>query len=205
MFIFTTKLNRKKLILIVLAVALILCAIILMSPTRLLSTGGQSDKAMAEQAMSKKAGSDEDRVAFLKSFGWKLEEEPIEMCEVAIPKEFDEVYNAYNKIQKDQGFDLKKFKGKTAMMYTYRILNHPSAEEEVRANVLVYKEKVIGGDVCSLNIDGFMHGFEMPPSESASVSDTAQIETEEDASTAPEETQPEQGKEEIPDGIFIEE
>ena len=174
MFIFTTKLDRKKMILIFLAVALLISAVILMSPTRLLSTGGQSDQAMAEQA-GKKAGSDAERVAFLKSFGWKIEEKPVEMCEVQIPKVFDEVYKTYNEIQKAQGYDLLKYKGKTATMYTYKVLNYPTGEKEARANLLVYKDKVIGGDICSLNLDGFMHGFAMPKAQSASTSKTEAV------------------------------
>lgn len=180
MFIFTTKLNRRKIILTILVLALIISAIILLSPTRVLVTGGESDLAMAEQAMKKKAGSDEERAEFLRGFGWEIEEKPLEICEVVIPKEFDEVYSAYNEIQKDQGYNLLKYKGKTATMYTYKVLNHPSGETETRANVLVYKEKVIGGDVCSLNLDGFMHGFGVPEtSEKASLEEESTDLTEE--------------------------
>ena len=32
----------------------------------------------------------------------------------------------------------------------------------IRANLLVYDGVVIGGDVCSVALDGFMHGFERP-------------------------------------------
>ncbi len=208
MFIFTTKLNRKRLVLIILALALLLCAVILMSPTRLLKTGGQSDLAM-EQAMSKKVASEEERVAFLKDFGWELEEEPVEISEVEIPKEFDEVYNAYNSIQKEQGYDLLKYRGKTAMLYTYKILNYPSEEKEVRANVLVYDDKVIGGDVCSLNLDGFMHGFEMPEDKSTETPEAVQLEEQQDtAAEVQNQTQGEepavQGNKPV-DGLFGEE
>ena len=201
MFIFTTKLNKKKLILIILAVALLISAVILVCPTRLLSDEGKSDKAMAEQAMSKKAASEEERVTFLEKFGWKLEQEPIEMCEVEIPKEFDEVYDTYNEIQKKQGCDLLKFRGKTVMLYTYKVLNHPTGEKEARANLLVYKDKIIGGDICSLSLDGFMHGFEMPKAESASASTEAKVE---EPTAAQAETPAAQGKQTIK-GLFKEE
>ena len=42
---------------------------------------------------------------------------------------------------------------------TDEIENYPGQAEGVRANILVYKNKVIGGDVCSVELDGFMHGF----------------------------------------------
>ena len=48
------------------------------------------------------------------------------------------------------------------MRYAYRIGNHPSGEQDVRANLLVYKNRLVGGDVCSLRLDGFMHGL-LPP------------------------------------------
>ena len=73
--------------------------------------------------------------------------------------------NSYNEVQKSQGLDLSKFKGKTAMRYTYSITNYPDYSGTVYANVIIYKNRVIGGDVCSADVEGFIHGFEMPKSE----------------------------------------
>lgn len=100
------------------------------------------------------------RLTFLKAYGWELNTEPAEVVDVAIPKEFGDVYQNYNEIQKLQGFDLTKFQGKQVKRYTYVVMNYPGESENIRANLLVYKEKVIGGDVCSLEAEGgFMHGF----------------------------------------------
>lgn len=104
----------------------------------------------------------EQRVEFLKSFGWEVEPEETEILEVQIPKEFDDVLENYNAIQKDQGCDLKKYAGKRCKRYTYTVTNYPGQTENIRANILVYKDKVIGGDVCSLELDGFMAGFASP-------------------------------------------
>ena len=60
---------------------------------------------------------------------------------------------------RQQGCDLSKYAGKRCKRYTYVIENYPGQAEGVRANILVYKNKVIGGDVCSVELDGFMHGF----------------------------------------------
>lgn len=49
--------------------------------------------------------------------------------------------------------------GKTVKRYTYIIHNYPDETDQVRANLLVYDGKVIGGDICTLALDGFMHGF----------------------------------------------
>lgn len=103
----------------------------------------------------------EQRVAFLESFGWEVEEQEAEIVGVLIPKEFDGVYLKYNAIQKTQGCDLSRYNGKQCKRYTYVIKNYPGNPENVRANLLVYRDKIIGGDICSLELDGFMQGFAM--------------------------------------------
>jgi len=107
-----------------------------------------------------KIKTNEDRIAFLAQFGWSVEEKPVEEVEVTIPKKFDKVFTGYNEIQKRQGLDLSKYKGKTVMRYTYEITNYEGESGKVYANVIVYRNKVIGGDVCSANVGGFIHGFE---------------------------------------------
>ena len=65
-------------------------------------------------------------------------------------------------IQRQQGFDLERYAGKRAKRYTYEILNYPSGETGVQANLLLYKTTVIGGEVLSPRLDGFLHGLAMP-------------------------------------------
>ena len=101
----------------------------------------------------------EDRIAFLSQFGYTVETEAIEETEVVIPKEFDKVFAAYNELQKAEGLDLGRYKGKKLMRYTYRVTNYPGYDKEVYASLLVYKNKVVGGDVCSLDPSGFAHGL----------------------------------------------
>ena len=104
----------------------------------------------------------EDRVEFLAQFGWEVEKDALESVEVTIPEDFDKVFSAYNEIQKRQGLDLTKFKKKNVMRYTYAVTNYGNgeSEEKVYANILVYRNRVIGGDICSANVSGFIHGFE---------------------------------------------
>ena len=54
----------------------------------------------------------EDRIAFLAQFGWKVNSEPKETVEVTIPAEFDKIFTGYNEIQRRQGLDLSKYKKK---------------------------------------------------------------------------------------------
>ena len=114
--------------------------------------------------MSIKASTHEERMAFISQYGWEVDEEPVEVQEVIIPSEFDDTYTAYNEIQKDQGFDLSVYAGMRAKRWTYIIKNYAGYENKdcIRVNILVYDGLVIGGDVCSIELDGFMHTFQMP-------------------------------------------
>lgn len=107
-----------------------------------------------------KIKSNEDRINFIKQFGWEVDSEALKEQEVLIPKEFDKVFSAYNEIQRRQGLDLSSFKKKSVMRYTYAVTNYPNYDGTVYVNILVYRNTVIGGDVCSADVNGFVHGFE---------------------------------------------
>ena len=107
-----------------------------------------------------KIKSNEDRINFIKQFGWEVDPEALKEQEVLIPKEFDKVFSAYNEIQRRQGLDLSSFKKKSVMRYTYAVTNYPDYDGTVYVNILVYRNTVIGGDVCSADVNGFVHGFE---------------------------------------------
>ena len=104
--------------------------------------------------------SNEERIAFLSQFGWEVKGEPVETEEVTIPSEFDKIFTGYNEIQRRQGLDLSKYKKKKVTRYTYEITNYEGYEGTVYANILVYRNRVIGGDVCSADVEGFIHGFQ---------------------------------------------
>lgn len=107
-----------------------------------------------------KIKTNEDRVNFLSQFGWQVSAEPVETAEIIIPEEFDKIFTGYNEIQKRQGLDLSKYKKKSVMRYTYEVNNYQGEDGKVYANVIVYRNKVIGGDICSADVNGFIHGFE---------------------------------------------
>lgn len=112
-----------------------------------------------------KASTSEERLSFLSQFGWEVEEEPEEVKEVVIPTEFDDVYNQYNVIQKQQGLDLEKYKGARVKCWAYKVKNYPGYEDStavIRANMLVFDGVVIGGDISSTELGGFMHTFDFP-------------------------------------------
>ena len=94
----------------------------------------------------------EERVAFLQSFGWEVEAQAAETREVMIPAEFNDVYTAYNAMQQAQGFDLLPYAGQVCTQYKYRITNYPE-KTEVFATLLVYGRIVIGGDVACAEVN----------------------------------------------------
>ena len=104
----------------------------------------------------------EDRIAYLESYGWQVAQEPSSVEELLIPDTFDENYTQYLELQSSQGFDLTDYCGKRVKRYTYEISNYPTGESGIQAGLLIYKNTVIGGDVLSPQLGGFIHGLAMP-------------------------------------------
>lgn len=156
MMILTAKVDFKKMILILLIIAAALMALILI-------LGGDRETAAQTAAVS----ANDDRVKFLEDFGWDVTPAPKESTQVRIPEEVGEMFRRYNALQKSQGYDLSKYAGKKVMRYVYEINNFPGAQEPVYATVLVYKNKVIGGDVTDTSARGKIRPFQMPPATTA--------------------------------------
>ena len=155
MFIVSFKTSRKKILVCACALlALVTIIVVLCSVIKRPATA-----TMASGSYSLKAGNDEERIAFLKQFGWEVTAKPIEVTEVTIPQTFNSVYENYNKIQKEQGLDLSRYEGKTCKQWVYEIKNYPSQTASVRATLLVLDDQVIGGDICSAALNGFICGF----------------------------------------------
>ena len=95
------------------------------------------------------------QIAYLQSLGWEVEPTPILEQEITMPKDFPDVLKQYNELQRQQGFDLEEYAGKKLTLYTYRITNHPDAEE-ADASLYVYRSELVGGDVHSTSFTGFM-------------------------------------------------
>ena len=153
MFVTTLRANTLKLIGITLLSFMAVAALVIFVPSY--------ESAMASSGVRyDKVYSNSDRVEFISKFGWTVAQTPIEEVLVSIPAEFDTVYIGYNDIQKAQGLNLAKYKGKEVVRYTYEVTNYEDYEGTVYVNLLVYRNKVVGGDVCSADAAGFIHGFE---------------------------------------------
>lgn len=153
MMVMTAKVDIKKLLIILGAVA---AAIVLL--VMLFSGSGSSTPTAAP------ATNNDSRVEYLQQQGWEVSSSPVESGQVRIPTESSEMFERYNALQKSQGFDLSKLGGKTVMRYVYRINNYPNATDPVYATVLVYKNKIIGGDITDTSPTGIMQGIQKPES-----------------------------------------
>ena len=158
MFVVSVSKNKIR------RVALIGAAVVVLSLSLVLILkcfrDSQCLDAATEQNLT--VADESDILSFISSYGWQVDEEPVEVREVIIPEVFDEVYSNYNEIQLKQGFDLEKYSGQRVKKWTYIIRNYPESsqiDDFIRVNVLVCDGAIVGGDVCSVKLDGFMHGF----------------------------------------------
>lgn len=151
MFIKTIKVRKPKALAAVLAVIGLAAAVLLVIAACKFSGGSKVYELNSETK----------RQEFLAQMGWEVSDEYDECKAVTIPEEWNEVYENYNKLQKEQGFDLTGFKGKNVEVYTYKVRNYPGHEDEegIVCNLMVYENQLIGGDVCSTSLDGFMQGL----------------------------------------------
>ena len=151
MLIMTTKVDKRKLLI---AAAAVIAAI-----AALLFLGGGDSRPTANMTTAPAAATNDARVKFLTDLGWDVTASPAEAAEVKIPRDADEVFDRYNELQKSQGYDLSKYAGKKVMRYVYKINNYPDAKEPVYATLLVYKDKIIGGDITDTTPGGRVRGF----------------------------------------------
>lgn len=158
MMVMTAKVDIKKIILALAAVAGVIIALIL-----LLGGGNNSTPTAAPSV----AGN-EGRVQFLQNLGWEVSASPTQSGQVRIPQEQNEVFSRYNELQKSAGYDLSQYAGKTVMRYVYKVNNFPGATEPVYATLLIYKNQVIGGDITNTAANGTMQALtkaKLPPAE----------------------------------------
>lgn len=97
------------------------------------------------------------RLAYLEELGWQVENERYDS--VVLPECFDSSYSSYLAIQKECGFDLLPYAGQTVTRYSYDILNYPTGEAGVQLDLLTFDGRIIGGDVRTSQLNGFMHSL----------------------------------------------
>ena len=100
-------------------------------------------------------GTNEQRLAYIRSLGWEAGTETQEEKEVLLPGEFPEVLENYNRLQQEAGFDLKPYAGKRLGMYVYRLEDPPGGAEAL-CTLYVCRGRIVGGDIHSTAFRGWM-------------------------------------------------
>ncbi len=158
MFIYSVRASTLKFFGAVILSVAALITLICFIPT--VDAEGAETFSQGEKINYANIKSNDDRLKFLSQFGWEADPAPTKEETVTIPDEFDRVYTGYNDIQKQAGLDLSKYRNKEVLRYCYKITNYPDYDGEVNATLLIYRNKVIGGDISSADVNGFTHGFE---------------------------------------------
>ncbi len=154
MFVYTMKASGLKFFAVVAVSVIVLASAIGILP----SISASADVANVSTDY-KNISTEEDMIDFLSKVGYEVEPTPVNVLEIQIPNNFNSVYEKYNEIQRAQGLNLKRYAGKDATVYVYKVTNYES-EDEVFATLFIRNGRVIAGDICSKNGDGFIHGFE---------------------------------------------
>lgn len=145
MLIMTAKVDKTKFALALGAIAVTIGLLLA------LFGGSGSDAILAD--------TNDARVKILTDLGWDVTLSPAQSMEVRIPQESSQVFERYNDLQKSQGYDLSKLAGKTVTRYLYTITNYPGATEPVYASLLVYQNRLVGGDITDTTPGGKILGL----------------------------------------------
>lgn len=152
MFVCTIKASSIKFFTAILVSAAVLVGIVAIVPS--IDTTGETAVAMLDY---KGIATVEEQLRFLEELGFQAKNIPVFSDEVRVPDTFDSVYRRYNEIQKAQGLNLEKYKGKTVLRYTYELKD---TDEPTYVTLLIYKNRIVGGDVTGMGNEGFVMGLE---------------------------------------------
>ena len=94
-------------------------------------------------------------VLYLKNNGWETDPEMIACKNVIIPYEFNNIYIQYNNIQKQQGFNLEKYKGSSVLLTICPVTNYHD-DSKVYAELLIKENRLIGADLKCSGANGFI-------------------------------------------------
>ena len=148
MLIVTTRFSKKKAVLTVIAVGAVMALLVILASV---FPGSDGDRP--------RLSDNTQRVSYLQSLGWKVEPDPLETLQFLLPETLAEPYLTYNRLQKEQGFDLTDSCGKQVTRYTYAVTNYPDRPQGVQLNLYVCEEQPVAGDVCCPGADGFQQAL----------------------------------------------
>ena len=153
MFIITAKLSRRRAFALAAVLLLVLALIALPRACR-----------KSAEAPAVPAETNEQRLAYLTSLGWAVNDQPIETLSITLGETLEEPYLSYNTLQLEQGFDLTRQCGKALSRYTYVVTNYPGRPQSCQLDLYVCEGVVAAGDVVCTGENGFMAGLAFPAS-----------------------------------------
>ena len=162
MFVYSMRAGTVRFFGVVCVALLLLVALVAFVPELQPVAAAGEDVTEVESIRYEGVKNAQNGIEFLAQFGWEVEAAPLEETTVTVPAEFDKIFADYNEIQRAQGLDLSAYSGRVAQRYTYRVTNYPGYDGTVLANLLVFRGRVIGGDICTAEKHGFLHGFSAP-------------------------------------------
>lgn len=150
MFIYSVRGSTVKFFLLIAVTLVVLCAVLFFG-----SAGAVAASVGADVKLSG-IKTNEDRLEFISQFGLSVSGEAKESESFSVPERLDRVLSEYNEIQKQQGFDLTKYKNKKVTRYTYSVGDYEGYDGEVNVNLIIYRNTVIACDVSSADPTGFV-------------------------------------------------
>ena len=152
MFVLTTRLRKKRAILVGVLVILLIAG-------GFLWLGLSREAEAPEETVLR---DNEDRIAYLKELGWEVDEEPVESMELELPEELTGSYAAYNELQLAQGFNLRDYLGQGVSRWTYQVRNYPDRPEDVQLNLYLCEDRPIAVDIIAGGEVGFQGTLRYP-------------------------------------------
>ena len=107
-------------------------------------------------APSRSLRSTEGRCAYLASCGWQADPASEELRAVRLPAQFNALLEDYNALQLAQGWDLGAAAGKSCLCCSYDLVGFSDWDGRVIATLYLYRGRVIGGDLHTAAVGGFM-------------------------------------------------
>ena len=88
-----------------------------------------------------------DRANYAKTLGYSISADSETVQNIVIPAVFGSVYENYNALQKQCGFDLSLYKGEDAVQYTYIITDYTDDSgntlDNIRMNLIIVSGRIV--------------------------------------------------------------
>lgn len=104
-----------------------------------------TDKNCSFSAVS--AADASQRTAYFASHGWEVEE--ISEAPITIPSVFTGAYEEYAAMQDRQGLPLRRYAGRSAVLFTYEVKNYSPESKKLLAELLVCDNTAVASMIYS--------------------------------------------------------